>query len=325
MMHRYNQSYHTNSNVSVEKLTVVVPTFNEEAVLEVFHRRLKKILLNLNLKLEVIYVDDGSTDQSSKIISQLRYLDPWVGYLRLSRNFGKETAVTAGLQHATGDAVIIIDADLQDPPEMIPEMIESWKQGADLVNMRRISRFGDGLIKRSTARLFYKIINQLSEVPIPADVGDFRLLSRRAVNALNIMPERNRFMKGLFSWIGFRVVTIDYHRTSRAAGKSKWPFWHLWKLAIEGVTGFSTSPLKISLYLGFMTSLSAFLALTYFVIKTWLIGEPIPGFPTIIVTILLLGGIQLFSIGVLGEYVARIFFESKERPLYLVDVYQPAN
>jgi glycosyltransferase involved in cell wall biosynthesis len=248
-----------------------------------------------------------------------------VGFLRFSRNFGKETALSAGLNHVHGDVVLVIDADLQDPPELIPLMMEAWQRGVDVVNMQRVSRAGETVLKRATAHLFYRLINQLSEVPIPVDVGDFRLLSRRAVDALNRMPERNRFMKGLFAWIGFRQETLTYHREARAAGSSKWPYWRLWKLAVEGVTGFSTAPLKLALYFGLATSAIAFISLVYFLVKTWLIGDPVPGFPATIVTVLFLGGVQIASIGILGEYIARIFIESKGRPLYLIDTYQPAE
>jgi len=307
------------------KLSVVVPAFNEEVVLADFHRRLQLSLAELPIHLEVIYVDDGSTDRTSTIITELKNSDSSVGFLRFSRNFGKEVAVTAGLNHARGDAVVVIDADLQDPPELIGSMIQAWCRGADVVNMRRASRAGETKLKRATAHLFYRVINRLSEVPIPADVGDFRLLSRRAVDALNRMPEHNRFMKGLFAWIGFQQETLMYDRDARAAGTSKWPYWRLWKLAIEGVTGFSTAPLKLALYFGLTSAVAAFLALLYFLIKTWLIGDPVPGFPATIVTVLFLGGVQLASIGVLGEYVARVFIESKGRPLYLIDTYLPAD
>lgn len=306
-------------------LSVVVPAYNEEAVIEAFHQRLRDAVSSLAVRLEVIYIDDGSTDRTPAIVAQLRDSDPAVGFLRFSRNFGKEIAVSAGLNHARGDAVVVIDADLQDPPELIASMVEAWRRGADVVNMRRARRAGETMLKRATAYLFYRVINQLAEVPIPGDVGDFRLLSRRAVDALNRMPERNRFMKGLFAWIGFQQETLTYHRDARAAGISKWPYWKLWKLAVEGITGYSTAPLKLALYLGFASAAVTFTLLAYFMIKTWLIGDPVPGFPATIVTVLFLGGVQLASIGVLGEYVARVFIESKGRPLYLIDTYQPAD
>lgn len=307
------------------RLSIVVPAYNEEAVIERFHRRLCDALAPLQLQFEVIYVDDGSTDRTPAILSHLCSQEPSVGYLRFSRNFGKETALTAGIHHARGDAVVVIDADLQDPPELIEQMLHAWQGGVDVVNMRRSSRAGETVVKRATAHLFYRFINRLADVPIPPDVGDFRLLSRRAVDALNRMPERNRFMKGLFSWIGFRQDTLTYDRDARAAGSSKWHYWRLWKLALEGITGFSTAPLKLALYFGFLTAGIAFLFITYFLIKTWLVGDPVPGFPTTIVIILFLGGVQIASIGVLGEYIARVFLESKGRPLYLIDTYRAAE
>lgn len=306
-------------------LSVVIPAFNEEKGILAFHHRLRDAVKQLDVKLEAIYVDDGSTDGTQHKLTQLQASDVSVGYLRFSRNFGKETAVTAGLNHARGEVIVVIDADLQDPPELIPEMLEAWKRGADIVNMQRISRAGETPLKKVTSHLFYRVMNKLSEVPIPVDVGDFRLLSRRAVDALNRMPERNRFMKGLFAWIGFRQETILYHREPRATGNSKWPYWRLWNLAVEGVTGFSTAPLKLALYFGLASALGAFCALAYFLIKTLLIGDPVPGFPATIVTVLFLGGVQIASIGILGEYIARIFIESKGRPLYLVDTYKPAE
>lgn len=305
-------------------LSVVVPAYNEEAVLEVFHQQLRDVLSHFPFKTEVIYVDDGSTDLTAAIISKLRVADPSVGVLRFSRNFGKEEAISAGLSHARGEAVVIIDADLQDPPALIIEMVKAWQAGADVVNMRRESRAGETWLKRATAHMFYRVINWISDVPIPEDVGDFRLLSRRAVDALNQLPERSRFMKGLFAWIGFQQITLTYHREARVAGTSKWPYWRLWKLAIEGITGFSTAPLKIASYLGFAFSLGAFIYAAYFLVKTLMLGEAVPGFPTIIISLLFLGGVQLIAIGVLGEYVARLFIEVKGRPLYLIDSYSPA-
>jgi glycosyltransferase involved in cell wall biosynthesis len=306
-------------------LSVIVPAFNEEAGIESFHRRLRAAVSSLKLRLEVLYVDDGSTDRTAEVIAKLRESDSSVGCLRFSRNFGKETALSAGLNHVRGDVVLVIDADLQDPPELIPLMMEAWQGGADVVNMQRVSRAGETVLKRATAHLFYRVMNRLSEVPIPVDVGDFRLLSRRAVDALNRMPERNRFMKGLFAWIGYQQKTLTYHREARIAGNSKWPYWRLWKLAVEGVTGFSTAPLKLALYFGLASAAAAFVALAYFLIKTLFIGDPVPGFPATIVTVLFLGGVQIASIGVLGEYIGRIFIESKGRPLYLIDTYQPAE
>ncbi len=301
----------------------MVPVYNEEAVLPQFHQRIVSCLESLDISWEIIYIDDGSDDKSISILKQFRLTTPNVGLLHFSRNFGKEQAMSAGLRVASGEAVIIIDADLQDPPELIPSMITAWQQDVDVVNMRRLTRQGESIFKRMTAHAFYRVINKLSTVTIEEDVGDFRLLSRRAVDALNELQESNRFMKGLFSWIGYRQVTLDYDREPRAAGETKWSYWKLWNFAIEGVTGFSTVPLKIATYAGFISAIGAFLYACYFVFKTLFIGEDVPGFPTLIVTILFLGGLQLMAIGVIGEYLGRLFIESKRRPLYLVDEYLP--
>lgn len=306
------------------QLSVVVPVFNEGSVLTLFHARLTQALNSCMTPYEVIYVDDGSTDGSPQVLETLRTDNPQVGVARLSRNFGKERAMTAGLELAQGQAVVILDADLQDPPELIPHMLEAWRGGADVVNMRRSGRDGETLVKKATAHLFYRIINRLSDVPIPSDVGDFRLFSRRAVNALNRMPESNRFMKGLFAWIGFKQVTLDYQRQARAAGFSKWPYGKLWTFAMEGFTSFSTVPLRIASYVGFLSAMGAFLYAVYFFLKTWFWGDPVKGFPTLIEFVLLLGGLQLMAIGIMGEYVGRMYLESKRRPIYLLDFFQPA-
>ncbi|MEO8119970.1 MAG: glycosyltransferase family 2 protein [Rhodoferax sp.] len=307
------------------QLSVVVPVFNEEAVIPLFHARLTLVLAACAGVHEIVYVDDGSTDGSRQVLEGLRAACPSVGVARLSRNFGKERAMTAGLELARGEAVIILDVDLQDPPELIPAMLAAWRAGADVVNMRRTGRDGESLLKRTTAHFFYRVINKLSDVNIPSDVGDFRLFSRRAVDALNRLPESNRFMKGLFAWIGFPQVTLDYHRKARAAGLSKWPYWKLWNFALEGVTSFSTVPLRIASYVGFLSALGAFVYAIYFFVKTYIWGDPVKGFPTLIEFVLLLGGLQLMAIGIMGEYVGRIYLESKRRPLYLLDSFQPAT
>lgn len=307
------------------QLSVVVPVFNEEKVIPLFHDRLITVLSGCVQSYEVIYVDDGSTDRTSMLLENLRVSDDRVGVARLSRNFGKERAMTAGLELVSGEAVVILDVDLQDPPELIPDMLAAWRTGVDVVNMRRDEREGETAVKKATAHFFYRIINRLSEVAIPSDVGDFRLFSRRAVNALNRLPESNRFMKGLFAWIGFPQVTLTYRRHARAAGTSKWPYWKLWNFALEGITSFSTVPLRVATYVGFLSASGAFLYALYFFIKTEFWGETVRGFPTLIEVVLLLGGLQLMAIGVLGEYVGRIYMESKRRPLYLLDFYKPAT
>jgi polyisoprenyl-phosphate glycosyltransferase len=305
-------------------LSVVVPVFNEESVLTAFHERLRAAVAAEVRSLEVVYVDDGSSDGTPAILQQLRERDPSVCVIRFSRNFGKEAALTAGLEAAMGACVVVIDADLQHPPEYIPAMLQAWRAGADVVNMRRRSRDTETWFKRTAARIFYNVLNRLSEVPIPEDVGDFRLFSRRAVDALNRLQERNRFMKGLFAWIGFQQTTLDYDCAERAGGHSKWRFRQLWHFALEGVTAFSAVPLRLASHLGLAAALLAFIYAAYFVFKTLVLGETLPGFPTLIVVILMLGGLQLLSIGVLGEYLGRMALEGKRRPLYLVQEYTPA-
>ncbi|GAO22070.1 glucosyl transferase [Alicycliphilus sp. B1] len=306
-------------------LSVVVPVFNEDAGLVDFHRRLTAVLDGMEESFEVVYVDDGSTDQSHRILKQLRATDTRISLVRLSRNFGKELALTAGLRTATGEAVILMDADLQHPPEVIPAMLKAWgTEDVDMVNMRRRSRDDESWIKRTAARAFYSLINRLSDVHIPADVGDFRLLSRRAVDALNRMDERNRFMKGLFAWIGFRQVTLDYDVEERFAGTSKWRFRQLWNFAVEGLVAFSITPLKLASYVGMVTALMSFIYGSYFLVKALFMGDPVQGFPTLIVTVLFLGGLQLMATGIVGEYLGRLCVENKRRPLYLVEEYIPA-
>ena len=300
-------------------LCVVVPLRNEESVLRKFHRRLLDSINGTPGGFEILYIDDGSTDLTRHILRELCAQDARVGFIRLSRNFGKEPAISAGLRHARSPATIVIDGDLQDPPELIRAMLAAWLDGADVVNMRRRNRAGESWLKRATAHAFYRVMNRLSDVPIPVDTGDFRLLSRRAVEAINALPERNRLMKGLFAWIGFEQTTIEYDREPRAAGQSKWRYWQLWNLALEGVTGFSVAPLKVATYVGLATALSAFLYAAFMFVKTLVIGDPVKGFPTLIVMVSFLGGLQLMAIGVLGEYVGRLFVEAKGRPLYLVD------
>ena len=304
-------------------LTVIVPVFNEDAVLGIFHARLVAALAQFHEPWEVLYIDDGSTDRSLAMLHGLKQTSPNVSFAALSRNFGKEAAMNAGLKLARGEAVVLIDADLQDPPELIVEMVDVWKNGVDVVNMKRRSRDGETWFKKASAHSFYRVMNKLSDVTIPEDVGDFRLLSRRAVEAMNALPEHNRFAKGLFAWIGFVQVSVEYYRHARAAGDSKWPYGKLFTLAIEGVTGFSVVPLKLASYAGFFCAAGAFLYALVFVVKTLVVGDSVRGFPTLIVTVLMLGGLQLMAMGILGEYLGRLFMESKGRPLYLLKEYQP--
>lgn len=304
-------------------LSVVVPAYNEEDVLPEFHRRLGAVLDTLAVDVEIVYVNDGSTDATLALLAGLHQRDPRVVVVDLSRNFGKEVAMTAGLDFADGDAVIVIDADLQDPPELIPEMMREWQAGHDVVLMRRRSRASETWLKKATARGFYRAIGRIGTIDIPEDVGDFRLLSRRAVAALRRFPERSRFMKGLFAWIGFPCREVMYDRDGRFAGETKWNYWRLWNFAIEGITSFSAVPLKAASYVGLVTSLAAFVYAVYVVVKTLLFGDPVPGYPTLVTLVLFLGGLQLLALGVIGEYLARMFVEVKQRPLYLVAQHLP--
>lgn len=300
-------------------ISIIVPAYNEEEVLELFHDRISEVLQTLDAYAwEIIFINDGSTDATQLKIEMLQRRDPRVGSILLSRNFGKEIAMTAGLDHAKGDAVVIIDADLQDPPELLHDFLREWNQGYDVVYGRRTHRDGESWAKRATAHYFYRVIGKLSKVQIPANTGDFRLMSRRAVDALLQLREQHRFMKGLFAWVGYRTIAVDYRRTPRAAGVTKFSYWKLWNFALEGITSFTILPLKLATYLGIFVAILAFLAGLVVIAKTLLWGERVAGYPTLMVTILFLGGIQLFFIGVLGEYLGRIYNETKIRPLYVV-------
>lgn len=304
-------------------ISIVVPAYNEEEVLTEFHEAVDIALSRLPFDLEIVYINDGSTDATLEIINDLRNNDKRVTLIDLSRNFGKEIALSAGLHKAAGDAVVIIDADLQDPPGLIPELIDEWQNGYDVVYAKRTLRNGESFLKKTTAHFFHRIIQHVGNFSIPEDTGDFRILSRRAVNALNTFKEHHRFMKGLFAWIGFKQKAVYYKRDSRRAGKSKWSYWRLWNFALDGITSFTIAPLKISTYIGTITALSAFGYGIYMMIDTLLHGNEVPGYPSLIVIILILGGVQLVAIGILGEYLGRIFNETKQRPLYFINEYLP--
>jgi glycosyltransferase involved in cell wall biosynthesis len=306
-------------------LSVVVPVFNEQEVLPEFHRRLGAVLDALNLRTQVIYVNDGSTDGTLDAIGQLAEHDARVMLVDLSRNFGKEIALTAGLDHADADAVVVIDADLQDPPELIPELVAAWLDGHDVVYAKRTCRDGESAAKKLTAFLFYRLIQKMSRVRIPEDTGDFRLLSRRAVHAVCQMREQHRFMKGLFAWIGFPQKAVPYRRAPRHAGTTKWNYWKLWNFALEGITSFSCVPLKVATYVGLASAFGAFGYGVYTVLRTLVLGNPVPGYPSLLTAVMFLGGLQLLSIGVIGEYLARMFDESKQRPLYFLKDGLPRN
>jgi glycosyltransferase involved in cell wall biosynthesis len=306
-------------------LSVVVPVFNERDVLPEFHGRLKAVMDDVGESYEIIYVDDGSVDETALIMEDISLKDSCCGRVYLSRNYGKEVAMTAGLDYSLGEGVIIIDADLQDPPEVIPDLVAGWKEGFDVVTAKRIDRDGETWLKRVTAFLFYRVIRAVSDVDIPEDTGDFRLLSRKAVNAVMKLPERHRFMKGLFSWVGFDRKEVLYHRESRAAGCTKWGYWKLWNFALEGITAHTTIPLKVSSYLGGGIAFFSFLYALWVIGEKLILGNDVAGYPSLMVVILFLGGVQLMSLGVIGEYLARMFDEVKQRPLYFVKSYYPAR
>lgn len=307
------------------RLSVVVPAYNEQEVLPEFHRRLTSVLERMRISSEVVYVNDGSTDRTIDLLRALRTVDPRVTIVDLSRNFGKEAALTAGLDHAVGEAVVVIDADLQDPPELIPQLVAEWQAGFDMVYARRTARDGETAMKKTSAALFYRVIRAISKVEIPSDTGDFRLLSRRAVDALRRLREQHRFMKGLFAWIGYPQKAVPYRRDSRFAGETKWNYWKLWNFALEGITSFTIAPLKIATYVGVFVALLAFVFAAWIVYKTIMYGDPVRGYPSLMVVVLFLGGVQLLFIGVMGEYLGRLFNESKGRPLYLVNAYERAR
>ncbi len=300
-------------------LDIVVPAYNEAQVIQSFHERLAAVLDGIEASAHVIYIDDGSQDDTWSLLLALAERDPRVEAMRLSRNFGKEAALTAGLDHANADAVVVIDADLQDPPELIPALIERWREGNDVVYATRGERDGETRTKKITSAAFYRVMERLSDTPLPRDTGDFRLLSRRAVDALRELRERQRFMKGLFAWIGYRQTAVTYHRDARYAGITKWNYWRLTNLAVEGITSFSTAPLRLATWVGVSAATLAFLYGIWVLLKVLLWGDPVRGYPTLMVVILFLGGAQLLALGVIGEYVGRTYSESKRRPLYYVE------
>jgi polyisoprenyl-phosphate glycosyltransferase len=307
-----------------QRLTVVVAARNESESLPALHPRIAAVLSRLDeVDGRMLYVDDGSSDGTWEVMQHLACQDSRVSLLRLSRNFGKELALTAGLDQVESGAVLILDADGQDPPELIPQFVARWREGYDDVHGTRIHREGENWLKRATAAGFYRLIGRLSRTPIPADTGDFRLLSPRALQALGQLRERHRFMKGLFGWVGFNQVAIPYRREARLAGSSKFGFWKLWNFALEGITSFSTAPLRVATYLGLATAAFAFVFAIWIVFKAALYGDRVAGWPTMMVVILFMGGIQLIALGLIGEYLGRLYDESKQRPLYLVDVWQP--
>jgi glycosyltransferase involved in cell wall biosynthesis len=304
-----------------KKISILVPCYNEEASLPLFYVELIKVMSDPKLSQydwELLLVNDGSMDKTLEIMTSLREADKRVSYVDLSRNFGKEKAMLAGFDYVTGDCMIIMDADLQDPPSLIPEMVSWWEQGYDDIYAKRKSRGEESWLRKSFSLLFYKILQKTTKIEVLQNVGDFRLLDKSCIEALRQIRESERYTKGMFCWIGFRKKEILFDRGDRVAGKSAWNFWSLFSLAIEGITSFTTSPLRISSIFGFIVSILAFVYMAFFLVKTLIFGDPVQGFPTLITVILFLGGVQLIAIGILGEYIARIFNETKNRPTYLI-------
>lgn len=305
-----------------KKISILIPAYNEQEVLRHLYERLNKLAgENTNYSFEFLFINDGSRDNTLEMIKTYAKDDDRIAYVNLSRNFGKEIAMIAGLDHVTGDATVIIDADLQDPPELIPMMISYWEEGFDDVYARRKSRAGESWFKKVTSEFYYKLLQKSTNIPIQQDTGDFRLLDKRCVEALRQFRESQRNAKGMFSWIGYKKKEIMYDRDPRAAGETKWNYTKLTNLAIDGITSFTTAPLRISSIIGAFVSFAAFVYIVYLVIRTALYGSDLAGYPSMMAVILFLGGVQLLSLGIIGEYVGRIFNETKHRPLYLVEEY----
>jgi glycosyltransferase involved in cell wall biosynthesis len=299
-------------------LSIVSPVYNEAENLGEFYSRVINATDNLNLEIEIIYINDGSQDSTIDIITKQRQIDSRITIIDLSRNFGKEIALTAGLDYSSGDAVIVIDVDLQDPPELIPKLVEKWREGYDVVNAKRIKRKGESLLKKVMSYIYYRLLFYLSDINVPRDTGDFRLLNKNALDALLKLREKHRYMKGLFVWVGFKQKEIEYEREARFKGKTKWGFFSLFNLAFDGLTSFSIMPLRLASTIGFLSALIGFFYGVVIVFKTLFFHEPVAGFTSLVVLVTFFGGIQLLSIGIIGEYIGRIFNETKNRPLYVV-------
>ena len=300
-------------------VSIVTPFYNEGEGVKHFYQVIAQTMEQLpNYDFELVCVDDGSRDNTLEQLITISKADPRVTVLEFSRNFGKEPAMTAGIDAATGDCVIPMDADLQDPPALISEMLKKWQEGAEVVLAKRVDRSTDSYSKRTTALMFYRLHNALSHLQIPENVGDYRLMDRIVVDALKQLPERQRFMKGLFAWVGFRTATVEYIRDARVVGETKFSGWKLWNFAIEGITSFSLAPLKMWTYVGGIGAIFAFLYASFIVIRTLIFGIDLPGYASLLVVTLFFASLQLISLGVIGEYIGRIYFESKQRPLYLI-------
>jgi len=309
-----------------KKISILIPAYNEQEVLRHLYERLNKLAGETpGYDFEFLFVNDGSRDKTLEMIKSYAATDDRIAYVDLSRNFGKETAMIAGLDHVTGDATVIIDADLQDPPELIPQMITFWEDGYDDVYARRNSRAGESWFKKLTSQVFYRLLQKSTNIPLQQDTGDFRLLDKRCVEALCQFRESQRYTKGMFSWIGYKKKEILYDRDPRIAGETKWNYGKLTNFAIDGITSFTTAPLRISSVLGVIVSFVAFIYILFLVIRTMFFGSDLAGYPSMMAVILFLGGVQLLSLGVIGEYIGRIFNETKNRPLYFIEEYHESG
>ncbi len=306
----------------MKKISVIIPAYNEEESLPILYKRMEKLIKSMeNYEFEILFVNDGSKDKTLEIIKKMRQEDNRICYVDFSRNFGKEIAMIAGLDYATGDCVIFMDADLQDPPELIPELVKYWEEGYDDVYAKRKSRKGESFLKKFTSKMYYKVLQHLTKVEIQRDTGDFRLLDRRCVNALKKLRESQRNTKSMFSWIGYKKKEVLYDRDPRVAGKTKWNYIKLVDLAIDGITSFTTSPLRLSTFIAIPTFAVLFIYFIYVIVKCFVVKEAIQAFQAIILLILFFSGIQILLFGIVGEYLGRIFKETKNRPLYLVNEY----
>jgi polyisoprenyl-phosphate glycosyltransferase len=308
---------------SMKKITILVPCYNEELTVQIFYEKLQSVWKQFDDEyvLELLFINDGSRDGTRILLQNMQEEDTRVAYIDLSRNFGKEIALAAGFDYCHGDAVIIMDADLQDPPELIPDMLRYWEDGYADVYARRRTRKGESWVKKTSAHLYYHILQRMTNIKVQVDTGDFRLLDRQCIEALKAMRECQRNTKGLFSWIGYKKKELLFDRPQRVAGETKWSYWKLCTLAIDGLTSFSTVPLKLSSFIGLIISFCSFLYMIWTITKTLLFGDPVAGYPSLICFILFIGGVQLIVLGIIGEYLGRIFNESKQRPLYLVNEY----
>lgn len=300
-------------------VSLLIPLYNEEETLPLLYKELCKVIDGIkNYEFEILFIDDGSKDNSLKLLRELQLKDSRVNYISFSRNFGKETAMIAGFDHVKGDATVILDADLQDPPELIPEMIKFWEEGYDDIYAKRRSREGESWLKKLTSKVYYRLLQKTTKIEIQEDTGDFRLLDKRALEALRKLREKQRYTKGMFSWVGYNKREILFDRKPRVAGNTKWNYLKLTNLALEGVTSFTTFPLRIASIIGLLVSIFSIIYMIIILIKSILWKDPVQGYPSMMVTILFLGGVQLVSLGIIGEYVGRIFNETKNRPLYII-------